>query len=158
MEKIDKKIMTLCLVHEPPRLLLGMKKRGFAEGKWNGFGGKVTEGESVEEAAKRELLEECGIIATEIKQVGKVVFDYKGTNKIMEVNIFRVTKFDGEIRESDEMKPEWFLEAELPFDLMWSDDKFWMPLFLGGKNFYGNFLFEGFESIINHELSEVEII
>ncbi|CAN0505072.1 unnamed protein product, partial [Ectocarpus sp. 12 AP-2014] len=32
-------------------ILLGMKKRGFGEGKWNGFGGKVESGESVEEAA-----------------------------------------------------------------------------------------------------------
>jgi hypothetical protein len=32
------------------QLLLGVKKRGFGEGWWNGFGGKVHKGESIEEA------------------------------------------------------------------------------------------------------------
>lgn len=34
-------------------VLLGMKKRGFGAGKWNGFGGKVQPGETIEEAARR---------------------------------------------------------------------------------------------------------
>jgi 8-oxo-dGTP pyrophosphatase MutT (NUDIX family) len=34
-------------------ILLGMKKRGFGAGKWNGFGGKLEENESNEAAAKR---------------------------------------------------------------------------------------------------------
>ena len=37
-----------------------MKKRGFGVGKWNGFGGKVEAGETVVEAAAREVTEECG--------------------------------------------------------------------------------------------------
>ncbi len=43
-------------------VLLGMKKRGFGAGKWNGFGGKVEKGESNTQAAIRELEEESGII------------------------------------------------------------------------------------------------
>ena len=38
-----------------------MKKRSFGAGKWNGFGGKVKEGEEIHEAAKRETKEEAGI-------------------------------------------------------------------------------------------------
>lgn len=34
-------------------VLLGMKKRGFGAGKWNGFGGKVQPGETIEEAARQ---------------------------------------------------------------------------------------------------------
>lgn len=47
------KLLTLVLVVQPGRVLLGMKKRGFGVGKWNGFGGKVQLGETIEEAAKR---------------------------------------------------------------------------------------------------------
>jgi len=32
-----------------------MKKRGFGQGKWNGFGGKVEPNESIEQAAIREM-------------------------------------------------------------------------------------------------------
>ena len=43
------------------QILLGMKKVGFGLGKWqHTFAGKVEEGESVEEAAARELQEETG--------------------------------------------------------------------------------------------------
>lgn len=44
---------TLVLLVQPPRVLLGLKKRGFGAGLWNGFGGKVQAGESVEAAARR---------------------------------------------------------------------------------------------------------
>ena len=47
------KLLTLTFVREESRILLGMKKRGFGVGRWNGFGGKVDGGETVEEAAKR---------------------------------------------------------------------------------------------------------
>ncbi|XP_064232615.1 uncharacterized protein LOC135268091 isoform X5 [Aotus nancymaae] len=46
------RLYTLVLVLQPQRVLLGMKKRGFGAGHWNGFGGKVQEGETIEEGAK----------------------------------------------------------------------------------------------------------
>lgn len=42
-------------------VLLGLKKRGFGTGKWNGFGGKVEPGETIRQAAIREMKEEAGI-------------------------------------------------------------------------------------------------
>lgn len=47
------RLYTLVLVVQPERILLGMKKRGFGAGRWNGFGGKVEEGETIEDGAKR---------------------------------------------------------------------------------------------------------
>ena len=58
---VSPKVMTLLMVVQGQRVLLGEKKRGFGEGFWNGFGGKVDAGESVDEAALRELREEAGI-------------------------------------------------------------------------------------------------
>ena len=52
---LSPKLLTLVLVVQPGRVLLGMKKRGFGVGKWNGFGGKVQPGESIEEAARRYI-------------------------------------------------------------------------------------------------------
>ena len=62
------------------------------------------------------------------------------------------------------MKPEWFLEKEIPFDQMWPDDKYWIPMFLAGKKFKGKFLFnqpstpELTSTILKEELIEVEEI
>ena len=49
----SRKLLTLVFIIEPERILLGMKKRGFGAGWWNGFGGKVQSDETIEEAARR---------------------------------------------------------------------------------------------------------
>jgi 8-oxo-dGTP pyrophosphatase MutT (NUDIX family) len=41
------------LDHNDQKILLGLKKRGFGEGKWNGFGGKVHVNETIRQAAVR---------------------------------------------------------------------------------------------------------
>ena len=51
----NNKQLTLVFVIEKSRILLGFKKRGFGVGRWNGFGGKVEERETIEEAAKRHV-------------------------------------------------------------------------------------------------------
>ena len=63
------KIVTLCLLISDGQVLLGMKKKSFGAGKWNGFGGKVEEGETVEAAAIREMEEESGILISPEAQV-----------------------------------------------------------------------------------------
>ncbi|MBU1159962.1 8-oxo-dGTP diphosphatase [Patescibacteria group bacterium] len=150
-----RKVLTLCIIHQHPKVLLGLKKRGFGEGRWNGFGGKVMEGESIDEAAKRELQEEAGIIVNEIEKIGAVDFSWKDKPEILEVNIFKARDFDGEPRESEEMKPQWFHIDEIPFMEMWSDDVHWFPLFLKDKKFKGRFLFDDSDNILEYELEEL---
>ena len=50
------KILTLVLIRESARVLLGMKKRGFGQGRWNGFGGKVEKGETILQGAIRLIM------------------------------------------------------------------------------------------------------
>ncbi|MEK6845806.1 MAG: NUDIX domain-containing protein, partial [Nanoarchaeota archaeon] len=54
---------TLCILIKRDEVLLGMKKRGFGIGKYNSFGGKLKLGETIEEAALREVKEDGGIEA-----------------------------------------------------------------------------------------------
>lgn len=49
----NQKILTLVMVRKANAILLGLKKRGFGEGKWNGFGGKVENDETIAEGAIR---------------------------------------------------------------------------------------------------------
>lgn len=149
------KLMTLCLVHQPPRILLGMKKKGFGAGRWNGFGGKVEPGEKIEDAAKREILEEAAIEIEEVILAGVVEFEFQGNPEILEVHIFKAENFSGIPKETEEMKPQWFNEKEIPLEQMWPDDRFWMPLFLAEKKFRGKFLFDGHDKIIEYKLEEV---
>src|ERR1700687_227764 len=100
-----KKILTLCLVHQKPNILLGLKKRGFGAGKWNGFGGKLNEGETIEQAAIREVKEEAGIDVGNLTKHGIIEFEFQGNPEILEIHLFRVHAFEGIPEESEEMKP-----------------------------------------------------
>ncbi|XP_008943234.1 PREDICTED: 7,8-dihydro-8-oxoguanine triphosphatase [Merops nubicus] len=157
------RLFTLVLVVQPPRVLLGMKKRGFGAGLWNGFGGKVQPGESIEEAARRgayflhrELLEESGLTVDTLQKMGQITFEFVGNSELMEVHIFRADDFHGEPTESDEMRPQWFQLDEVPFSHMWADDSYWFPLLLQKKLFRGYFKFQGQDTILEHTLKEVE--
>ncbi len=152
----SKKIMTLCLVHDDRRLLLGLKKRGFGQGRWNGFGGKLLPGESVEDAARRETREEAGIEVGGLSRRGIIDFVFQDNPEELEVHIFSTQEFSGEPIESEEMRPVWFNFSELPFDRMWPDDRHWLPLFLAGKNFRGRFLFENTDRILDFTLNETD--
>ena len=132
-----------------------MKKRGFGEGRWNGFGGKVSPGETIEDAAKREVQEEAGIKIADLYKLGVIEFEFKGNPEVIEVHIFKSGDFSGEPTESGEMKPRWFHIDEIPFDTMWPDDIHWLPFFLQGKRFKGRFLFGEADVILEKELSEV---
>lgn len=135
-----KTVMTLCIVSKDGKLLLGMKKRGFGAGRWNGFGGKVDNDETVLVAANRELTEEVGIVAKEIKKVGVINFTHEeGREGEIEGHIFHVTEFSGEPIETEEMEPDWFSYDSIPYKQMWVDDGHWLPLVLTGQFFTARF-------------------
>lgn len=150
-----KKVLTLCLLHTDTHVLLGMKKRGFGAGRWNGFGGKVEKGETIEEAARREFLEEAGLEIPILEKAGLMDFEFQGNPEVLEVHIFRAREHVGEPKESEEMLPKWFHQDEIPFSEMWPDDPHWMPLFFAGKKFQGKILFGEGDSILEMNIEEV---
>lgn len=122
-------------------IMLGMKKRGFGAGKWNGFGGKIEPGETIDDGASRELFEESCISCKTLSRKGYLVFKLLDVQKIMRVHVYDTWEFDGEAKETEEMRPKWFLEKDIPFDQMWADDPFWLPLLLNGKSFVGRYVY-----------------
>lgn len=123
-------------------VLLGMKKRGFGAGRWNGFGGKVIDGESIKSAAQREVLEETGLAIKHIEKIGVINFKFQDGSPGVEAHIFKAIDFDGKLIASEEMKPKWFHVNNLPFQEMWPADAYWLPLLLNGKKFQGKFLYD----------------
>ena len=53
------------------------------------------------------------------------------------------------------MKPQWYHTDNLPYDKMWPDDRYWLPLMLKDACFYGYFKFEGHDLITDYTLKEV---
>ncbi len=150
-----RKILTLCLIVRDGEILLGMKKRGFGAGRWNGFGGKLEPGETIEDGAKRETKEECGIAIEQMEEVGTHAFEFASNRgEILEVHVFRVDRWNGEPTETEEMQPKWFAFADIPYDEMWPDDRFWLPIFLAGKRFETKFLFGEGDQVLEQSIEE----
>jgi len=134
---------TLLLLMDNNKILLAKKKRGFGEGKYNGVGGKLEKDETPEQAMIRECNEEIKVIPTEYEKVGEIEFlEYINSEKVNLVfHLFLATKWIGVPIESDEMIPYWFNKESIPYDEMFSDDKYWLPLILEGKKIKGYFEF-----------------
>ncbi len=153
---IQKKPTTLVLLYNDQQILLGMKKRGFATGKWNGYGGKLADGETPEQGALRELEEESGIKLNNLEKRGVFTFIYEEVGETWQTHVFAVPGFTGNAIETEEMRPQWFNHKDIPFADMWADDKFWMPLLLAGKKFKGTFRFKDYKTILSYDLAEAE--
>lgn len=140
-KKQSPKLLTLVIIKKDDKVLLGMKKRGFGAGYFNGFGGKVESSETIEEAAVRELQEECGVFPHSMEKRGILTFHFDDNPQPWEVHVYHVDDFAGEPSETEEMAPRWFALPDIPYDKMWQDDPIWYPVFLLGGYFKGEFYF-----------------
>jgi mutator protein MutT len=150
--------LTLLFLVRGNEVLLAMKKRGFGEGKWNGIGGKVDEGESILDALVRECQEEIGVTPLEYKKSAEILFDefHNQIRKQLRVYVFTCDMWRGKPVESEEMKPKWFAKDSLPYDQMWADDPYWLPKILDGKKLLCKFKLSENGKIISSKVLEVE--
>lgn len=146
------KNMTLCVIidQKKEKILLALKKRGFAANLWNSPGGKVKDGETIEEAAIRETEEEIGLKVIKIKPIGGILFKHPFNDSLDDLMVyyFRALEWNGKVEESEEMLPKWFDFADIPYDKMFPDDTYWLPEVLKGKNVKGEVAFDNDLKII----------
>lgn len=128
-------------------ICLAMKKRGFGEGKFNGTGGKIEEGETAEAAAIRETKEEIDVtVASDnllhVANISFLYHKYKPELPDLFCSVFVAKKWSGEPTESEEMRPQWFQIDTLPFEQMWPDDPLWLPRVLADERLKCDFYFD----------------
>jgi len=143
---------TLVYVFDGEKLLLGMKKKGFGAGRWNGIGGKINPGESPEQAAQREVREEIGVQIEVDKPLGSIIFRNSSKGD-WTVHVFAVDRHEGQPRESEEMRPQWFPIGEMPYEQMWDDDKLWYEHLFARQPFKAEFWFGPNEIVDRHEIT-----
>ncbi|MBI2448407.1 8-oxo-dGTP diphosphatase [Candidatus Microgenomates bacterium] len=149
VKKSDGEIKNICLA---------MKKRGFGMNRWNGVGGKVNDQrETIEDAARRETKEEIDVDVQDLNKVAELSF-YFPHNPAWDqmVHVYLVENWNGEPKESDEMKPKWFPINELPFQEMWPDDIFWLPDVIKGNLLKGMFKFGEKDIVLDKKIDIVD--
>lgn len=128
---------TLCYIERDGKylmLLRNKKQNDPNEGKWIGVGGKLEKGETPEECARREIMEETGLRATSLVHWGDVYFHSDvWESEIM--RLFLVTEFEGELCECGEGELHWKDKEEI-FDLnLWDGDRIFLKYLINGRRF-----------------------
>ena len=141
---------TLVFVIKDGNILLIDKKTGIGKGKINGPGGKLEDGESPEQCARREVREELGIHVYDLQYCGQQRFQFVDGLSI-HVWVYKTETFEGTPTESDEADPLWVPLDEIPYERMWEDDRIWLPLMLRGERFHGRWVFDG-DRMLDYEL------
>lgn len=103
------------------------KKNDLNHDKWIGVGGKFEPGETPEACARREALEETGLILDELSYRGIVLFD-SNEAPAEEMHLFTSRAFHGEIKDCDEGVLEWIEKTRLFRLPIWEGDKIFLSL------------------------------
>lgn len=141
---------TLVFVFRGDEILLINKKTGLGKGKVNGPGGKVDPGETPEQAAIRECKEELDITVSNLEYCGEHRFQFVDGYSI-HVWVYRTREFEGVPIETREAEPLWTSLDQIPYDRMWEDDKFWLPMMIEGRRFQSRWIFDG-DRMVDYEL------
>ncbi len=121
---------TLCYLEQDGcYLMLHRVKKAQDENKdkWIGVGGKFEEGESPEDCARREVLEETGLTLTDYRYRGLVTF-VSDVWPCEYMHLFKATGFAGTVKECDEGVLEWLPKERLYSLPMWAGDRIFLEL------------------------------
>ncbi len=142
-------LATLLFVIDGDRVLLIRKKRGLGAGLINAPGGRLDPGETPRQAAVREVQEELGITPHSPTWGGEHRFQFRDGYSLY-VHVFTSDRYDGEPTETDEAVPLWVQRDAMPYEQMWADDRYWLPLLLAGQRFSGRYIFDDQEMVAMH--------
>ena len=109
-----RRVVAAVIERSDRRLLIGQRRREDTSGlKWEFPGGKVRDGEELEQALARELQEELGATLIKSREIAKVIHQYAIYPEQLEIHFFAAQLSDGELTPRMFERVEWVLPKEL---------------------------------------------
>ena len=139
-------LATICYIDNGREFLMlhrNKKPNDVHAGKWIGVGGKLERGETPQECAAREILEETGLKA---KPVLKGVFTFPEFTPNLDgyTYVFKVTEFEGELIDCNEGTLEWVPYNQVLSKPTWEGDHTFVEWLLEDKPFFSaKFVYDG---------------
>ncbi len=125
------------------------KEKDVNKDKWIGIGGKFLEGESPEECARREILEETGLKAKNLEYRGMVDFSCSGWPD-ERMHLFWTNSFEGDLKDCDEGALEWVPKAKMDALPQWEGDRIFLRLLEERAPFFHlELIYEG-DRLVSH--------
>ncbi len=152
------KLATLCYLQKNGRTLMicpHKKKVTEYNGKWNGLGGKVQNGETPEECAIREVYEESNLKVKKLQFAGILTFPKIFDDQDWYCVVYKSSDFSGKLIESDEGNLEWIKNEKVLEKNLWEGDHFFLPYLFSGKLFNGKFFYKK-GTLLKHSISLME--
>ena len=147
-------LATLCYVKNDGKTLMlyrNKKENDMHEGKWNGLGGKMEQGESPEECVIREIREESGLDIQNPQLHGVLTFPMFDGEQDWVVFLYTARTFEGELIESSEGTLEWIPDEELTDLNLWDGDEIFLEWIQQGRFFSGKFEYDG-DELLRHSV------
>jgi len=138
------RVATLGIFTRADLVLLGEKKTGeIGKGLFNGPGGKLQQGETLEECLIRECWEELRLrLSADLLRHVAVLHCYAGGVKSMIVHVYRAELTDHHPEDTPDMRPGWFPVNGIPYDRMHEGDRGWFEKALAGSRFTAHIHYE----------------
>ena len=121
-------------------LLRNRKEHDVNKGKWIGVGGKTLPGETPEECAVRETLEETGYLCRP-EYRGRLLFRYEGEES-EDIFVYTSRVFSGTFHDTDEGTLAWIDEDRILDLELWPGDRLFLERMLGGDTGTFRYLLE----------------
>ncbi|MEA3439525.1 MAG: 8-oxo-dGTP diphosphatase [Chloroflexota bacterium] len=147
-------LATLCYVRQNSKTLMihrVKKHNDIHEGKWNGLGGKIEAGETPEECAIREILEESGLVVKNLRLKGFLTFPQFANHQDWYAFVYVIDVFEGELIDSPEGVLHWINDSDLTNLNLWEGDRVFLPWLDQPGFFSAKFVYED-GNYIDHEV------
>jgi 8-oxo-dGTP diphosphatase len=148
-------LTTLCYIKFGGKTLMlhrVKKQNDIHEGKWNGLGGHIEQGETPEECIIREVYEESGLTLKRPQFRGVLTFPLFDGIEDEYTFLFTSEEFTGELIDSSEGVLEWIDDSDVLSLNLWDGDRFFLKWLEDGRFFSGKLVYK------NGDLKEHKVV